>query len=82
MSKDKFGGPRFVKQVGDFTIPVDFLTERPPATQGTVVVDDAPANILPGINRALASARSLAVKGMDLQGAPQELTIRVCEAGP
>jgi hypothetical protein len=55
LSKDEFGGPRFVKTIGDFTIPVDFLTERPPATQGTAMVDDAPANILPGINRALAS---------------------------
>jgi len=82
LSKDEFGGPRFVKQVGDFTVPVDFLTESSPATHGTVTVDGIPANILPGINRALASARSLAVKGLDLQGAQQELTIRVCEAGP
>jgi len=82
LSKDEFGGPRFVKQVGDFTVPVDFLTESSPATHGTVTVDGIPANILPGINRALASARSLAVKGVDLQGAQQELTIRVCEAGP
>jgi hypothetical protein len=82
LSKNEFGGPRFVKQVGDFSIPVDFLTERPPATQGTAVVDDVPANIMPGINRALASARSLLVRGLDLQGARQELTIRVCESGP
>ena len=82
LSKDEFGGPRFVKQVGDFTVPVDFLTESSPATHGNVTVDGVPANILPGINRALASARSLAVKGVDLQGAQQELTIRVCEAGP
>ena len=82
LSKDEFGGPRFVKQVGDFTIPVDFLTERPPATQGTTMVDDVPANILPGINRALASARNVVVKGVDLYGAPQALTVRVCEAGP
>ena len=82
LSKDEFGGPRFVKQVGDFTVPVDFLTESSPATHGNVTVDGIPANILPGINRALASARSLAVKGLDLQGAQQELTIRVCEAGP
>ena len=82
LSRDEFGGQRFVKQVGGFSIPVDFLTERPPATQGTAVVDDIPANILPGINRALASARALVVRGLDLQGAHQELTIRVCEAGP
>ncbi|MBM3841542.1 MAG: hypothetical protein FJ398_27085 [Verrucomicrobia bacterium] len=82
LSKDEFGGPRFVKKIGDFTIPVDFLTEHPPATQGTAVVDDIPANILPGINRALASARTMKVKGIDLYGAPQELTVRVCEVGP
>lgn len=83
LSTDEFGGPRFVKTIGEFTVPVDFLTERPPATQGTALVDDAPANILPGINRALASAREIKVTGMDLCGAVQEnLPIRVCEAGP
>ena len=47
------------------------------------MVDDAPANILPGINRALASARQIKVTGMDLYGVTQEnLSIRVCEAGP
>ena len=82
LSKDEFGGPRFVKTVGEFTIPVDFLTERPPSTDGTAVVDDVPANILPGINRALVSARSMTIKGIDLLGARQELTVRICEAGP
>ena len=83
LSKDEFGGPRFVKTIGDFTIPVDFLTEQPPATHGAVVVDDAPANILPGINRALASARQIKVTGVDLYGAIQEdLPVRLCEAGP
>ncbi len=82
LSKDEFGGHRFVRTVGGIAVPVDFLTERPPATHGTAVVDDAPANILPGINRALASARSVVAKGTDLQGARQELTIRVCEVGP
>jgi len=48
----------------------------------TAMVDDVPANILPGINRALASARNVLVKGMDLQGARQELTVHVCEVGP
>jgi hypothetical protein len=83
LSKDEFGGPRFVKTIGHFTVPVDFLTERPPATQGTAMVDDAPANILPGINRALASARQIQVTGVDFYGAILEnLAIRVCEAGP
>ena len=47
------------------------------------MVDDVPANILPGINRALASARQIKVTGVDLYGAIQEnLPVRVCEAGP
>jgi len=83
LSSDESGGPRFVKTLGDFTIPVDFLTERPPATQGTAMVADAPASIVPGINRALASARQIKVTGVDLYGATQEnLPVRVCEAGP
>jgi hypothetical protein len=82
LATDEFGGRRFVKQVGDFTIPVDFLTENPPATKGTTIVDDVPANILPGINRALASARTITVKGTDVYGAQQELIVRVCDAGP
>ena len=82
LAKDEFGASRFSKKVGVFSIPVDFLTERPPATQGTVIVDDVPANILPGIDRALTSAREVTVKGVDLEGVQQELTVRVCEAGP
>jgi hypothetical protein len=82
LSKDEFGGPRFVKTVGAFIVPVDFLTERPPAMQGTAMVDDVPANILPGIDRALASARKLTVSGVDLYGTQQELVARVCEVGP
>ena len=46
------------------------------------MVDDVPANILPGINRAFASARHVTAKGVDLQGAQQELIVRVCEVGP
>ena len=61
---------------------MDFLTEHPPETQGTVMVDDAPANIMPGINRALATTRCIVVQGVDLQGARQSLTARVCDAGP
>lgn len=82
LTKDELGSPRFVKKVGDFTIPVDFLAENPPATKGAVTVDDVPASVMPGINRALATAREIQVNGVDLQGAQQTLTIRVCEAGP
>jgi len=82
LSTDDFGGPRFVKTVNDFDILVDFLAEGPPATSGTVIVDDIPANVLPGVNRALATARRVQVAGIDLFGATQHFTARVCEVGP
>ncbi len=83
LSTPPSGGSRFLKTVGAFTIPVDFLAERPPATRGTVMVDDAPSTILPGIDRALASARTIRVNGTDLYDTVHEdLPIRVCEAGP
>jgi len=81
-SKDEPGGPRFVRQVGDFTIPVDFLAEHAPATRGTAKAADVTANILPGIDRALASARDVAVTGKDLYDVTQNLTVRVCDVGP
>ncbi|MDP6357767.1 MAG: nucleotidyl transferase AbiEii/AbiGii toxin family protein [Planctomycetota bacterium] len=64
------------------TVFIDFLVEHPPHTEGTATVDDIHANILPGVNRALKTARSRQVSGMDLYGAKQNLTIRVCEIGP
>jgi hypothetical protein len=82
LSKDEFGAPRFIKTVGDVIIPVDFLAENSPATQGTVIVDDIPANVLPGIDRALSTARIIEAHGKDLFGAVQTLKIRVCEVGP
>jgi len=72
---------RFEKEIEGFTVYVDFLVEQPGATQGVVVVDDIPANILPGINRALETAREIAVEGIDLLGANQQLPARVCEIG-
>lgn len=82
LTPNEDGAPRFVKQVGEFTAKVDFLAERSPATGGSVVVDDIPASILPGINRALATACIVTVEGIDLHGASQRLAVRVCEAGP
>jgi hypothetical protein len=73
---------RFERVVGPYTIYLDFLVERPPGTKGTAVVDDVPANILPGIDRALATARTQVVSGIDLFGAEQSLPIRICEVGP
>jgi hypothetical protein len=40
---------RFEKNVEGFSIYIDFLVERPGASEGTVAVDDIHANILPGI---------------------------------
>src|SRR5690348_6336828 len=52
-STENEGGVRYAKEVGDYTVPIDFLTDLPPNTHGTKLVDDIVANILPGINRAL-----------------------------
>jgi hypothetical protein len=72
---------RFEKQIGIYPVYIDFLVERMPAMQGTAMVDDIPANILPGIDRALATARLVTISGTDLFGAQQKLTVRVCEVG-
>ena len=73
---------RYEKRIGDYSVPVDFLTESPPHTHGTAVVDDIVASVLPGINRALKTARAVTVTGKDLAGTPQTVTVRVCEVGP
>jgi len=73
---------RLEKTVGDFCIYVDFLVEHPPRTSGTARVEDITASIMPGVNRALATARHIEVAGIDLHGASQRLQARVCEIGP
>ncbi len=73
---------RYEKKVGDYSVPVDFLTDAPPHTQGSATVDDIVANVLPGINRALATARSVKATGPDLDGNLQTANLRVCEVGP
>jgi hypothetical protein len=74
--------PRLEKTIGDFPIYVDFLVEHPPRTSGSAVVQDITASIMPGVDRALATARTIEVAGVDLHGAEQKLTARVCEVGP
>jgi len=81
-SKSAEGLVRYEKQVGQFSVPVDFLTDAPPGTHGSVIVDDIIANVLPGIDRALKIARATKISGIDLAGQPQTATVRVCEAGP
>lgn len=74
--------PRLEKTIGGYPVYVDFLVEHPPRTSGSAQVEDITASIMPGVDRALATARTLAVTGIDLHGAEQKLTARVCEAGP
>lgn len=81
-AKSAEGLIRYEKQVGQFSVPVDFLTDAPPSTHGSVVVDDIIANVLPGIDRALKIARSTKISGTDLAGHPQSATVRMCEVGP
>ena len=73
---------RFEKTVFGIVVYVDFLTEKPPAATGSVGVDNITASIMPGVNRALATARVTTVEGLDMHGARQRLSARVCEVGP
>ncbi len=72
---------RYEQKIGDYSIPIDFLTDAPPNTRGSVIVDDIVASVLPGINRALKTARTMTVTGMDLAGKPQTAVVRVSEVG-
>lgn len=73
---------RLEKSIGDFTVYVDFLVEQPSRTSGIATVEEITANIMPGVNRALATARTIEVSGVDLHGAEQRFRARVCEVGP
>jgi hypothetical protein len=73
---------RFEKSVEGFSIYIDFLVEDGEVARGTRMVDDVMANVMPGVVRALETARVMTVKGIDLWGAKQSVTARVCEVGP
>ena len=73
---------RLEKTLGGFPIHVDFLVEQPTRSSGSVRVEDITASIMPGVNRALATARITDVTGVDLHGATQHFEARVCEVGP
>ena len=49
---------------------------------GSALVEGITASITPGVDRALATARTIEVTGVDLHAADQRLTARVCEVGP
>ena len=72
---------RFEKELGGFTLYVDFLVEHGNSPRGTRMVDDVTASVMPGVARALASARQIPIEGKDLYGAQQKVTARVCDAG-
>lgn len=73
---------RFEKIIEGFTIYLDFITELPGVTTGTVDVDNAPVCVMPGVTRALECHRTIIIEGADLHGATQHLKLRVCEVGP
>ncbi|TSA37359.1 MAG: hypothetical protein D4R65_00970 [Verrucomicrobiaceae bacterium] len=81
-SPNKITPSRYEKVINDFTVPLDFLVERAPATTGTAQVADITAGIMPGVERALATARRMTISGVDLHGAEQKLSARICEVGP
>jgi len=73
---------RFQKDLSGFILYVDFLVEDGDQPRGTRMVDDVPASVMPGVVRALETARKMTIEGKDLFGAPQKLLARVCEVGP
>ena len=73
---------RFKREVGNYTVYVDFLVEDGDQPRGTRLVDDVPASVMPGVVRALQTARRMPVARTDLYGAEQCVTARVCEVGP
>jgi hypothetical protein len=73
---------RLVRQVDDIALYVDFLTDDPPAKQGSRQVDDITASIIPGINRALNSKRIITVEGLDVYGGKQKCHLAVADIGP
>ncbi|MCC5841881.1 MAG: hypothetical protein JJT96_17330 [Opitutales bacterium] len=73
---------RFEREVNGFTVYVDFLVEDGDQPRGTRMVDDVPASVMPGVVRALQTARTVSLTGTDLYGAEQQVNARVCAVGP
>ena len=78
-TRDKNG--RYVRQFETMPVFIDFLAEHPTATSGTVCVDGVPAGVFPGIDRALATRRNVAISGTDLFGVAQSLDVPVSGIG-
>jgi predicted nucleotidyltransferase len=75
-------GNRLVRKIGSLNLYLDFLTENPPAVTGACLVDDVIANVIPGVNRALACRRMVPIRGRDLYGAEQTCRVAVAGIGP
>jgi hypothetical protein len=76
-------GQRLVRRSGDIALYIDFLTEDPnQRVLGSRVVDEVIANVVPGINRALACCRAVLVEGTDVYGAKQKCRVKVTDVGP
>jgi hypothetical protein len=75
-------GSRLVRQFGNLSLYLDFLTESHGAAAGSCIVDDVVASVFLGLNRALACRRSVEVRGRDLYGAERACTIKVADIGP
>jgi hypothetical protein len=73
---------RFEKDVNGFTLHIDFLVEDGDQPRGTRMVDDVPASVMPGVVRALATARVMTIEGKDFLGGQQKVRARICEVGP
>ena len=73
---------RYVRHFESMGVFIDFLTEHPTATKGTVSVDGVPAGIFPGVDRALATRRQVSITGSDLFGVAQKLEVPVSGIGP
>ena len=74
-------GNRLVRKFGSLGLYLDFLTEDPPSVTGTRMVDDVVASVIPGLNRALACRRMVAVQGRDLYGVEQKCHVAVADIG-
>jgi hypothetical protein len=72
---------RYVRQFEAMPVFIDFLTEHPTETAGTALVDGVTAGVFPGVARALATRRSVAVEGKDLFGVRQTVTVPVSGIG-
>jgi hypothetical protein len=73
---------RFEKIENGTSIFVDLLTEVPGRLSGGVMVNDAPASVIPGVNRALDCHRIVPIQGRNLHGVEHSCSVRVTEIGP